>query len=61
MFTREELLRSVWRLDTFGAYQNARHATRSGFAGSCARARDDRLVVNVWGVGYRLMDAVSTS
>lgn len=54
VFTREELLRSVWGL---GSYARTRtldsHAAR-------LRARlqigGDRFVRNVWGVGYRLID-----
>ena len=30
-------------------------ATRSGCGASCATDGDDKLVINVWGVGYRLM------
>ncbi len=54
VFTRQELLRSVWGL---GSYASTRtldsHATR-------LRARlqlgEQRFVRNVWGVGYRLID-----
>jgi DNA-binding response OmpR family regulator len=54
VFTREELMRGVWGLETFGrtrtldshAYRLRRKLGESG----------DRLVVNVWGVGYRLTD-----
>jgi DNA-binding response OmpR family regulator len=54
VFTREELMRGVWGLETFGrtrtldshAYRLRRKLGGSG----------DRLVVNVWGVGYRLID-----
>ena len=57
VFTREELLRSVWGL---GSYARTRtldsHAAR-------LRARlqigGDRFVRNVWGVGYRLIDAAN--
>ncbi len=55
VFTRDELLRSVWGL---GSYARTRtldsHAAR-------LRARlqigGDRFVRNVWGVGYRLIDS----
>ena len=60
VFTREELLRSVWGLDTFGRTRTLdTHAFRLRHK-LCDRS-DETLVVNVWGVGYRLMDAVSTS
>jgi DNA-binding response OmpR family regulator len=57
VFTREELLRSVWGL---GSYAQTRtldsHAAR-------LRARlqigGDRFVRNVWGVGYRLIDGAN--
>jgi DNA-binding response OmpR family regulator len=60
VFTREELLRSVWGLETFGRSRTLdTHAFR--LRHKLCDGGDDRLVVNVWGVGYRLMDAVSTS
>ena len=60
VFTREELLRSVWRLDTFGRTRTLdTHAFRLRHKLCCGS--DEKLVVNVWGVGYRLMDAVITS
>jgi len=57
VFTREELLRSVWGL---GSYARTRtldsHAAR-------LRARlqinGERFVRNVWGVGYRLIDGAN--
>ena len=57
MFTREELLRSVWGL---GSYARTRtldsHAAR-------LRARlqigGERFVRNVWGVGYCLIDGTN--
>ena len=57
VFTRQELLRSVWGYQTFGrtrtldshAFRLRRKLTMGG---------DQSLVVNVWGVGYRLCDPV---
>jgi DNA-binding response OmpR family regulator len=54
VFTREELLRNVWGFRTMCATRTLdSHAFRLrrklGVAG-------DRFVVNVWGVGYRLLD-----
>jgi DNA-binding response OmpR family regulator len=57
--TREELLRSVWGLDTFGRTRTLdTHAFR--LRRKLCEGSDEKLVVNVWGVGYRLVDAVST-
>jgi DNA-binding response OmpR family regulator len=54
VFTREELLRGVWG---FRAIGNTRtldsHASRLR---KKLNARGDGFVVNVWGVGYRLLD-----
>jgi DNA-binding response OmpR family regulator len=55
VFTREELLRSVWGFQTLGR-------TRTLDSHACRMRRklcdgsDERLVVNVRGVGYRLID-----
>jgi DNA-binding response OmpR family regulator len=54
VFTREELLRSVWGFQSICATRTLdSHAFRLrrklGHAG-------DKFVVNVWGVGYRLVD-----
>ena len=54
VFTREELLRGVWGYRSMGITRTLdSHASRLrkklAFAG-------DRFVVNVWGVGYRLVD-----
>ena len=54
VFTKEELLRDVWGFRSLGATRTLdSHACRLrqqlGTAG-------DRFVVNVWGVGYRLVD-----
>ena len=54
VFTREELLRGVWGFRSLGhtrtldshAFRLRHKLSRSG----------DRFVVNVWGVGYRLVD-----
>ena len=54
VFTREELLRGVWNFMAMGqtrtldshAFRLRQKLSRSG----------DRFVVNVWGVGYRLVD-----
>ena len=54
VFTREELLRGVWGYATIG-----RTRTLDSHAYRLRRKlgeRGDRFVVNVWGVGYRLMD-----
>jgi DNA-binding response OmpR family regulator len=58
VFTKDELLRDVW------GYGN-RTTTRTLDSHACRLrqklARDgDRLVVNVWGVGYRLIDGLVT-
>jgi DNA-binding response OmpR family regulator len=55
VFTKEELLRDVWGFRSMGATRTLdSHACRLrhklGVAG-------DRYVVNVWGVGYRLVEA----
>jgi DNA-binding response OmpR family regulator len=54
VFTKEELLRTVWGFRSMGS-------TRTLDSHACRLrqklARDgDRFVVNVWGVGYRLID-----
>ena len=55
MFTREELLRGVWGIQTFGRTRTLdTHAFRLRRK-LCDGGRTTRLVVNVWGVGYRLM------
>ena len=55
VFTKEELLRTIW------GYR-ARGSTRTLDSHACRlrhklAAHGDRYVVNVWGVGYRLVDA----
>jgi DNA-binding response OmpR family regulator len=54
VFTREELLRGVWGFRTLGTTRTLdSHASRLRKKLS---EHGDRLVVNVWGVGYRLVD-----
>ena len=55
VFTKEELLRSIWGF-------RARGSTRTLDSHACRLrhklgAHGDRYIVNVWGVGYRLLDA----
>ena len=54
VFTREELLRGVWGFRSMGMTRTLdSHASRL----RKKLARDgDRFIVNVWGVGYRLLD-----
>ena len=58
VFTREELLRGVWGFRSMGHTRTLdSHASRL----RKKLARDgDRFVVNVWGVGYRLVDGTLT-
>jgi DNA-binding response OmpR family regulator len=54
VFTREELLRGVWGFRSLGQTRTLdSHASR--LRGKLS-ARGERFVVNVWGVGYRLVD-----
>jgi len=54
VFTREELLRGVWGFQSLGATRTLdSHASRLR---KKLRAGGARFVVNVWGVGYRLVD-----
>ncbi len=54
VFTKEELLRGVWGFRSLGATRTLdSHACR--LRQKLARS-GDRYVVNVWGVGYRLVD-----
>lgn len=54
VFTREELLRDVWGYRTLGRTRTLdSHASR--LRKKLART-GERYVVNVWGVGYRLLD-----
>jgi DNA-binding response OmpR family regulator len=55
VFTKEELLRTVWGYRSIGSTRTLdSHACRLRHK---LGARGDRFVVNVWGVGYRLLDA----
>ena len=55
VFTKEELLREVWGFRALGRTRTLEsHASRLRRK-LCMRA-DDRYVVNVWGVGYRLLE-----
>jgi DNA-binding response OmpR family regulator len=55
VFTKEELLREVWGFRALGRTRTLEsHASRLRKK-LCVEA-DDRFVVNVWGVGYRLLD-----
>jgi DNA-binding response OmpR family regulator len=54
VFTREELLRGVWGFRSLGATRTLdSHACRLR---KKLNSHGDRFVVNVWGVGYRLLD-----
>src|SRR5437588_3157450 len=58
VFTREELLRGVWGFRSMGMTRTLdSHASRL----RKKLARDgDKFIVNVWGVGYRLLDGTIT-
>jgi len=54
VFTKEELLRDVWGYRSLGRTRTLdSHASR--LRRKLQAGRDDRFVVNVWGVGYRLL------
>lgn len=54
VFTREELLRDVWGFASIGRTRTLdSHASRLRLK---LGAHGDRFLVNVWGVGYRLID-----
>jgi DNA-binding response OmpR family regulator len=54
VYTKEELLRTVWGFRAMGTTRTLdSHACRLR---NKLGARGDRFVVNVWGVGYRLVD-----
>jgi DNA-binding response OmpR family regulator len=56
VFTREELLRGVWGYRSLGQTRTVdSHACRLR---TKLNAAGDRFLVNVWGVGYRLIDGV---
>ena len=55
VFTRGELMRRVWGPELFGHSRTLdSHACR--LRRKLCGGREDRLVINVWGVGYRLID-----
>ncbi len=55
VFTREELLRGVWGFHSMGRTRTLdSHASR--LRRKLCDGRAEKLVVNVWGVGYRLCD-----
>ena len=54
VFTKEELLRDVWGFRSLGSTRTLdSHACRLR---QKLAVQGDSLVVNVWGVGYRLVD-----
>jgi DNA-binding response OmpR family regulator len=58
VFTKQELLREVWQTDFMGMARTLdSHACRLRAKLADAGARN--YVLNVWGVGYRLMDAAT--
>ena len=58
VFTRAELLRGVWGLHTFGHTRTLdSHASR--LRRKLCGDGEDKLVINVWGVGYRLIDGAA--
>lgn len=55
VFTKEELLRQVWGFRTLGRTRTLEsHASR--VRKKLCVSPDDRFIVNVWGVGYRLLE-----
>jgi DNA-binding response OmpR family regulator len=59
VFAKEELLRTIWGFRSVGTTRTLdSHACRLRLKLS---ARGDRFVVNVWGVGYRLVDGPARS
>ena len=55
VFTKEELLREVWGYRALGRTRTLEsHASR--VRRKLNLSDDDRYIVNVWGVGYRLLD-----
>jgi DNA-binding response OmpR family regulator len=55
VFTKEELLREVWGFRALGRTRTLEsHASR--LRRKLRVAAEDRFVVNVWGVGYRLLE-----
>jgi DNA-binding response OmpR family regulator len=59
VWTKEELLRSIWGFRSMGTTRTLdSHACRLRHK---LAAHGDRFVVNVWGVGYRLVDGPATA
>ena len=55
VFTKEQLLREVWGYRSLGRTRTLEsHASR--IRKKLCIGPDDRFIVNVWGVGYRLLD-----
>jgi DNA-binding response OmpR family regulator len=55
VFTKEELLREVWGYRALGRTRTLEsHASR--LRKKLRLANGDRYIVNVWGVGYRLLE-----
>ncbi|MGB2953111.1 MAG: winged helix-turn-helix domain-containing protein, partial [Gaiellaceae bacterium] len=60
VFTKEELLRDVWGFRSLGRTRTLdSHASR--LRRKLGQAGADACVLNVWGVGYRLLDGASAS
>jgi DNA-binding response OmpR family regulator len=58
VFTREELMRAAWGQRTFGRTRTLdSHLTR--LRRKLVGDSDDRFIVNLWGVGFRLFDGPS--
>jgi DNA-binding response OmpR family regulator len=58
VFTRAELLRGVWGHQSFGHTRTLdSHASR--LRRKLCGEGHDKLVINVWGVGYRLIDGAT--
>jgi DNA-binding response OmpR family regulator len=56
VFTKDELLRDVWGYRSFTRTRTLdSHVSR--LRAKLERTADDRYVVNVWGVGYKLVDS----
>lgn len=58
VFTKEELLREVWRTNFVGTSRTL-DSTASRLRRKLADAGAEHSVVNVWGVGYRLTDSAA--
>ena len=55
VFTKEDLLREVWGYRALGRTRTLEsHASR--VRKKLCVGPDDRFIVNVWGVGYRMLD-----